>query len=277
MWSQHKAMNNRTTILNELQIVAPGLVHLPFTMPFTTPEGYFENLSDNLLHIVKDEDPALPLLTGGKKMPYQVPTGYFENLAMNILEKVNEKQTVPEGYFDSLPQMLLDKVRRMEVVKELETVAPLLNTISKKPVQFMPEGYFEQLEPAFKQATIQQIPVVSIKKKTGWFKYAAAASVILFLSFGAFRYFNKPVEGGFVAVSPETVKTIDKQLAQLDDATIENYLQENESVTETNAAWYKNTQEVDIENLLQNFTEQELQQQLQENPDLSAATKPKKT
>ena len=47
-------------------------------------------------------------------------------------------------------------------------------------------------------------------------------------------------------------------------------------MTELNANWYKNAQEDDIEELLQDFTDEELQQQLTENPDLSTTTKRKK-
>lgn len=255
-------MNNRTPIQNELQIVAPGLAHLPAVMPYTVPQGYFETLASDLLNIIKNDDLLLHFLPKDKKTPYQVPSGYFENLAKDILGKVNNTQTVPAGYFDALPAILLNKVRHLEVSQELETIAPLLNTISKQPVQAVPEGYFEQLNPSVEQLVLQQPPVVSIKKRSGWLKYAAAASIALLLSFGAYRYFDKEPLEVFVAVTPEQVKILDKQLAQLDKATIEKYLQENESVTELNANWYENAQEDDIEDLLQDFTDQELQQQL---------------
>lgn len=97
----------------------------------------------------------------------------------------------------------------------------------------------------------------------------------MLLSFGAYTYFSKTSQDDIIVVHPDVVKTIDKQLAQLDDATIEKYLQENESITEINAGWYKQTQGYKIEDLLQDFSEQELQQLL-ENPDLTTGTKEKK-
>jgi hypothetical protein len=268
-------MNNRTPIQNELQTVAPGLAHLPVAMPYIVPPGYFDNFSDKLIPLLKKNDFNLTFLPDKKSMPYQVPTGYFENLATAILQKVTASQAVPEGYFDTLPAMILNKVRRLEVSQELETIAPLLNTISKQPVQSVPEGYFENLQPLVDGVTTKATPIVSIKKKLGWLKYSVAASVILILSFGAYRYFDRKPVDGFTAVTPEQVKVLDKQLAQLDNATIEAYLQENESVTELNADWYKNVQEDDIEYLLQDFTDQELQQQLKENASFSTTTKQK--
>ncbi len=270
-------MNNRTSILNELQTLAPGLAHLPTAMPYTVPQGYFETLAPTLLATLKTGALPLLFLPKDKKMPYSVPEGYFENLARDIVRKVSPAQAVPEGYFDTLPAILLNKIRHQEVTQELETVAPLLNTISKKPVQAVPEGYFEQLQPPVKKVDLHQAPIVPIKKRTGWLKYAAAASVVLLLSFGAYRYFDKPPSGGIVVVTPAQVEKLDNQLAQLDNETIEQYLQENESVTESNATWSKNAQEDDIETLLQDFTDQELQQQLKENTDLTATTKSKKT
>ena len=162
-------MNNRTPIQNELQIIAPGLAHLPAVMPYKVPQGYFETFAPHLLGTIQNEDFLLHILPKGKKMPYQVPAGYFENLAEDILGKVNMEQLVPEGYFDALPAILLNKVRHLEVSQELETVAPLLNTISKQPVQAVPEGYFEQLKSSAEQLILQRPP--AIKKITGWLKY----------------------------------------------------------------------------------------------------------
>jgi len=268
-------MNNRTPIINELQTLAPGLAHLPVAMPYTVPHGYFETLAPILLTTLTTGDLPLLFLPKDKKMPYVVPQGYFENLAQAIVTKVHMAQAVPEGYFDALPAILLNKIRHQEVTQELETIAPVLNTISKQPVQTVPEGYFEQLQPPADQFDSHQIPIASIKKRMSWLKYAAAASIVLLLSFGAYRYFDQAPSGGIVAVPPEQVEKLDNQLAQLDNETIENYLQENESVTELNANWSKNAQEDDIDLLLQDFTDQELQQQLKENTDLTATTKKK--
>lgn len=161
-------MNTRAHIVQELEKLAPGLAHLPVAMPYTIPEGYFEELSDNLLVASRNNELPAVFQNISRQMPYQAPDAYFDNLAPQILDKLHHTthiNKVPEGYFDSLPDILIHKVRRIEVAEELESIAPLLNTISKQPVQFVPEDYFENLRPTLVENKTSQTPVISILKK----------------------------------------------------------------------------------------------------------------
>jgi hypothetical protein len=71
----------------ELESFSPLLSKLDKKTPFSTPVGYFESLTGNVLESVKavgnvnEELENLSLLLDGLKTAnvYEVPTGYFEN------------------------------------------------------------------------------------------------------------------------------------------------------------------------------------------------------
>lgn len=54
---------------------------------FTTPEGYFEGFTDDLLNKMSKEASSLPNKDG-----FKVPEGYFDSLNKKVLEKVTEKE-----------------------------------------------------------------------------------------------------------------------------------------------------------------------------------------
>ena len=60
------------------------------------------------------------------------------------------------------------------ISEELEQIAPLLNKVSKKPVQLVPAGYFEQLN---FQKPNTAAPLVKMNKSRNVFRWAAAAVV----------------------------------------------------------------------------------------------------
>ncbi len=84
----------------EIAILSPLLSKLDKKIPFSTPAGYFSELSDNLVggmkavDFVKDElENFSPVLRGiGNENVYKVPDGYFDHLAENILQKINQPQ-----------------------------------------------------------------------------------------------------------------------------------------------------------------------------------------
>jgi hypothetical protein len=316
-------MNNRTLINDELQSIAPVLVNASIAMPYTLPPDYFTQLAPTLLQAVHREDelPAsFPNINKSnpyfipagyfeqfaqlvlrkikeeetdasffenlpKEMPYQVPQGYFEAFPALVLEKISvpKQQSVPEGYFDSLPDLMLAKVRQLDARKELDDVAPLLNTISRQPVQHVPQGYFDHLEALpFIAKQESNTPVVSIqKKKTSWFRYAAAACVAVMLSFGAYfvlKNKNEPLPS--VANQP-TVNVINQELASLDATTIESYLQKNSTgVVATSSISTDDLDELndsDLDELLQEVPDQQLKKYLEEMPELPKISNQKKS
>ena len=84
----------------ELAMLSPLLSKAGKKTPFATPEGYFNELSDNLvsgakaISFVKDElETVHPLMSDLKnKSTYTVPEEYFNHLADTILHKAKNQQ-----------------------------------------------------------------------------------------------------------------------------------------------------------------------------------------
>jgi len=258
-------MTNRTSILNELEGIAPVLIHLPFTMPYTVPQAYFEQLpADVLIALGLDETYAFAPETAQilKENVYQVPDDYFEGLADILLDRVtraDKEDTVPTGYFESLPGILIDKIRALEVTTELEELAPVLNTISKKPVSFVPQDYFENLEPVLAESAPAQAKVVSMGQRRGWLKYAVAACLTGAIAFTTFSIMNRSKGTG----GDERVVNVTEELSKIDDSTIQNYLTKEELGSDAKAIAYQDVKVDDIKDFLKEFSDDELQQYLQ--------------
>lgn len=73
---------------DELKILSPVLAGLSKKMPFSMPDGYFNDVTQSISSISADESLPDVLLKAGKKMPYVVPAGYFENLSGELLKKL---------------------------------------------------------------------------------------------------------------------------------------------------------------------------------------------
>lgn len=59
---------------------------------FTVPDGYFEQLTQNIVSKTGQENPPLGEKVG-RQLPFQTPVGYFSQLEKNILAKTTEKET----------------------------------------------------------------------------------------------------------------------------------------------------------------------------------------
>jgi len=258
-------MNNRTQILNELESIAPVLINAPVSMPYHTPENYFQTFFAELSgKLGLDENDALaPLLVeASKENVYQVPAGYFEGLADIINDKIYRQENeaaLPQGYFESLPNLLLDKIRSIEVQQELENMAPLLNTINKQPVNFVPEGYFENIKVAAPLAKEEGTKVVSIKRKSNWLKYAVAACFTGAIAFTAVNIIGKKTTA---EITPPIAKNVSEELSKLPDATIENYLTEEQSLAESATFAYQAVNDGEITDFLKEVSDEDLQQYL---------------
>ena len=62
-------------------------------MPYSVPEGFFEESIGSLPALTADEDPVL-FGNGPKTLPFDVPTGYFQQLPAQILDRL-PKQEAP--------------------------------------------------------------------------------------------------------------------------------------------------------------------------------------
>jgi hypothetical protein len=145
---------------------------------------------------------------------------------------------------------MLAKVRSLEVVSELEEIAPLLNSISKQPVYTVPNGYFDRLQATLPVQTATA-PIRSIVSRV-W-PYAVAACLAAAVWFGA--QWNAP---GAQKQDPAIASqmNVDTALADIDAQSIEQYL-DNNTVTGTYASLETSSDEV--EDLLKNFDSTTLQ------------------
>lgn len=83
----------------ELANLSPFLSTIKKEMPFSVPQNYFEELSDNVLQsakaidFVNDEAENIPAILKGlkDKNVYTTPLGYFENFSDSVLSKINHE------------------------------------------------------------------------------------------------------------------------------------------------------------------------------------------
>lgn len=253
-------------------------LHFTKTNPYAVPVGYLINLSLEILNKVKqsdsEEDQSTTYFT--KSNPYQVPLGYFQSFPNVMLVKVNPsiEENVPAGYFDSLPTILLQKIKGLEVKEELDVVAPLLNTVNKKPINYVPTGYFETLEPILPQAT--PVRIISVRKKANWFKSAIAACLIGTLGFTAYEIMDggKPITTIQTASNEEIdIKipkniNIDEELSKVDDDSLKDYLNNVEMPTEQATVHFNEVNSGDVDEALQDISNEAIQQHLDETGGL---------
>ena len=238
------------------------------------PEGYFDSLSDSILAKVKIAYPAEPEMNSpldnlkGVHV-FSVPEGYFENLAGSILNKVQDEEAVtepeggyvlsatlqsvkginvfdvPEGYFDSLSDSILGKITAQEAENaevELRKMSPLLYSIKGENIFTVPAGYFDSLAgTVLDKVAPQPRKVVTMKRRSSWLQYAAAAIVIGIISITSFLLFNgsHKADSSEVALLPDYVKAsmkyktsedLNAAIAKLSDAEITQYLEKNGNV-----------------------------------------------
>lgn len=224
-------MLNRTTILDELKELAPGLVSMPQENPYQVPTGYFENLPERMLDLVKNE--GSPVLQNNKQNAYQVPAGYFENLSDSILNKIRAIESgspkeelevlspllsglskkapfsIPQGYFEDLASNITDGAKAIDLVnEELENLSPVMNSLKGVNVYQVPSNYFEQLPASLLQKATQQQPakVVSMTFTRRVMQYAVAAVMTGLVIMGGLKLFNTqvaPTEPGIAGI-PDT-------------------------------------------------------------------------
>lgn len=89
-------MRGKSDIQVELESLSKQVSEIPVTQVFTVPEGYFDQLPDQILDRIRamDADHAeelaslSPLLAGiSRKMPMQVPDGYFDEVKAPVVQE----------------------------------------------------------------------------------------------------------------------------------------------------------------------------------------------
>lgn len=219
--------------------------------------------------------PALVTLSGENL--YTVPFLYFQQFPLAILKRVHAASSsnaalqvnpfaVPAGYFEQLPQAIMGQVKASEtsttvLATELETIAPLLNTISKNMVYAVPAGYFDNLSVVPRDRQVQATKPVFIVK--AMHRYAAAAVTIGILVIGAIFYtYNSKTP---TSASPSTIANINIELEKVSDTEIATYLKNNDFAVEGNNASFAPTDELPIQEFIKSLSEEEIKQYLKEN------------
>lgn len=275
-------MLNRTTILEELKELAPTLVPIPVVNPYQVPTGYFENLGERMLELVKKEGSAV--FQNNKEKAYEVPAGYFDQLSDSILNKVRalengsakeelevlspllgglSKQSpfsVPDGYFEELPSNITDGAKAIDLVnEELENLSPMMSSLKTINVYEAPANYFEEFPASVLGIAKQQKPakVVSMTFTRKLMQYAVAAVMTGLVIIGGLKIFN----------GTDTIT--EPSIASISETEILQYLESNgdnvESVTNT----ANNEESIDLsaddmKAMLADISDEELQQYVEQ-------------
>jgi len=148
--------------------------------------------------------------------------------------------------------------------EELESVSPLLNTISKRPVYSVPIGYFENFKPGVEGKKDPKVVLITGRK---WLRYAAAAiiaGVILMAGLIAFNNNNKDSGDKTLAKFEKEVKKIndvkstDTLIDFMDAGLNERELASNQKSIKTD----------DVQQLLKDISIDELKDFNEESKDI---------
>ena len=157
-------MENSIDILNELKELSPVLAAIEKVNVFTVPDGYFLQLSVDILMGI-------------------------ENGLSNNVPSVSD---VPTGYFDTLADTILSKIKALDAedaATEISVLSPMLYSIKNENVFEVPKNYFENLRVAVLNKIKPQPKVVNMQRRTAtFFKYAVAAVFIGIMALGAFKF-----------------------------------------------------------------------------------------
>jgi hypothetical protein len=216
-------MNNSNYIASELKDQG---INIPngLKSPMNVPLGYFDDFSDSVIELIKDEDflASLP-----KKMPFDVETNYFnlfENDILSTIKTENFIASLPKSipfeinatYLDSLEISILAQIKAENNIESLSKTMPFA----------LPIGYFEGLETELKaKIEIQKkgiTPLRVIRTKTQVF--SIAASIILFLGIG------------FLFLKPTKTINVEQQLAQISTNEINAYILKHQAEFTTDIA-----------------------------------------
>jgi hypothetical protein len=143
--------------LNDLQLKVP-IVSMP---EFSVPAGYFDNLEMSVLDRIHSEDFIAQL---PKNMPFDAPQGYFDQLSNELNTSISLEQLpkntpyqVPIGYFNDLDTQILSKIAQTKPsLKPLKVssrrFAPL--SMAASILFFIVSGFFlinQQSSPSVEQ------------------------------------------------------------------------------------------------------------------------------
>jgi len=176
-------------IIQELSDLGSNLQDVSKSI-YSVPPGYFEGFSEQMLSIIKTNESMTWLSSLPGKTPFHVPSTYFNELDQRIMEIIRSH---PDYQTSS---------------EEIESVSPLLSSITKRPVYSVPKGYFENFAAGVEEGT--QAKIISLASRK-WIRYVAAAviaGVIFTAGIIAFSSGHKDPAGKTLAKFEKEVKKI---------------------------------------------------------------------
>lgn len=220
-------------IANELKEIIPTAEWLGLKpQSGSTPEGYFEQLPEQILLRVRtlavqeELETLSPLLAGAPKaLPFSVSASYFTTLPTQILHKINTQELAElpritplsapaAAYFEQLPHQIMQAVHAADVEEELAELSPLLADIPRHFPMNAPAGYFEQLSGQILQHTTVPV-IVRMRPRRNYLQWAVAACLLGLVSTSALLLVKKH--------TPATTVQ-EPGLADVSDQEIEDYL-----------------------------------------------------
>lgn len=183
-------MTQRDNILQELFGLESTLATATPQNIYLIPDGYFEGFADKVLSSIK----AIEAKSATEEISYLSPV--LNNISKQI------PYSIPAEYFDELGEKILIAVRSNEDYQtskeELESLSPLLSGLNKQMPYSVPDGYFEKITSNIPSRKISEpeTKIISLTHRK-WFRYAAAAVVIGFISMVGLLVERRP------AIDPE--------------------------------------------------------------------------
>lgn len=178
--------------------------------PFLVPENYFEEQQERIHSAIYVNDLKLNMPSEG----FTVPSGYFENMQQQVLSviqleairSVNEPLVKSNAFFDEQQSIIAARIKINEYAEHGSGFS-------------VPDQYFAELTNRInKKTSIKEVQqpakVRSLFTRAAW-KYATAACIAV------------AVATGVLVKQYQAAHDVQKQLSNLPDADIENYLKIN--------------------------------------------------
>jgi len=235
-------MKKPNYILEELNIISPTIGKMQNIQTYSVPSAYFETVSAEILNRIKVN----------KEHAYSV--------------KSSTPLSIPNNYFKNFPDLMLQKVMAIEeksvdVFGELEQIAPILNTLSKKPIFYTPPNFFDKIQQPAANYIADEARVKLLNKRIKFARFAAAAVLIPSVVIGLLTLTSKDFR-----IARSNINNAKNALKNLSKEEIVTFLKDNasyESTTSTmrNRPKHDNT----IKSSLKRIPNKEIQQFLKES------------
>ena len=275
-------MYNRAEIWTELKEIAPITASIGHQEVYQVPAGYFDGLAESImLRIQTDADIDEVFLPNiAKDSAFSVPEGYFEGFAGNLLSRIKSQNadiagdeiraispllnsidrrmpfSVPPGYFNDFGDVLASAINESGYESEV------LDALRGREVYSAPAGYFDGFAGQVLAAVAPKVQakVISIKKQTNWFRYAAAAVMVGVIATSSVFFFRAP-SGAISEVIPNISKVADDEIINY----LDNLSSPPVSAEESNSIASVDINDADAKDLFSDISDDELQQYVEQH------------